>query len=51
MENAFLRTPAESLEYFKVTEHTGLSQDAVAESKKQYGPNGESTSTPTPEKH
>lgn len=51
MENAFLRTPAESLEYFKVTEQIGLSQDAVAEFRKQYGPNGESTSTPTPEKH
>jgi Ca2+ transporting ATPase len=51
MENAFLRTPAESLEHFKVTEQTDLSQDAVVNSRKRYGPNGESTSTPTPEKH
>jgi hypothetical protein len=43
MENAFLRTPAEALEHFKVSEQTGLSQDAVLKSRKQHGPNGEST--------
>lgn len=40
MENAFLRTPAESLEHFKVSEQTGLSQNAVVRSRQQYGPNG-----------
>ena len=40
MENAFLRTPAESLEHFKVSEQTGLSQSAVSNSRQQYGPNG-----------
>ena len=40
MENAFLRTPAESLEHFKVSEQTGLSQNAVLKSRQQYGPNG-----------
>jgi Ca2+ transporting ATPase len=42
MENAFLRTPAEVLEHFKVSEQTGLSQDAVLKSRQQHGPNGES---------
>lgn len=40
MENAFLRTPVESLEHFKVSEQTGLSQNAVLKSRQQYGPNG-----------
>ncbi|KAJ5748095.1 uncharacterized protein N7511_009791 [Penicillium nucicola] len=48
MENAFLRTPAESLEHFKVTEQTGLSQDAVTKSRSQYGPNALAEEPPTP---
>jgi Ca2+ transporting ATPase len=44
MENAFLYTPAEALEFFNVAEHTGLSQDAVLSSRKKHGPNGEYTS-------
>jgi Ca2+ transporting ATPase len=43
MENAFLRTSAEALEHFKVSEQTGLSQDAVFKSRQQHGPNGECT--------
>ncbi|KAJ5834341.1 hypothetical protein N7447_000367 [Penicillium robsamsonii] len=48
MENAFLRTPAESLEHFKVTEQTGLSQNAVLKSRQQYGPNALAEEPPTP---
>ncbi|OQE82054.1 hypothetical protein PENNAL_c0038G00041 [Penicillium nalgiovense] len=48
MENAFLRTPAESLEHFKVSEQTGLSQNAVLKSRQQYGPNALAEEPPTP---
>ncbi|KAJ5944855.1 hypothetical protein N7516_005023 [Penicillium verrucosum] len=48
MENAFLRTPAESLEHFKVSEQTGLSQNAVVRSRQQYGPNALPEEPPTP---
>lgn len=43
MENAFLRTPAESLGHFKVSEQTGLSENAVLKARQQYGPNGQYT--------
>ncbi|KAF7715488.1 Calcium-transporting ATPase, sarcoplasmic/endoplasmic reticulum type [Penicillium ucsense] len=48
MENAFLQTPAEALEYFKVSEHNGLSAKAVLESRKKYGPNALAEEPPTP---
>ncbi|KAJ5184639.1 ATPase P-type K/Mg/Cd/Cu/Zn/Na/Ca/Na/H-transporter, partial [Penicillium cf. griseofulvum] len=48
MENAFLRTPAELLEHFKVSEQTGLSQSAVSKSRQQYGPNALAEEPPTP---
>lgn len=41
MENAFLHSPAEALGHFKVSEQTGLSEDAVLRLRKQHGPNGE----------
>lgn len=41
MENAFLRSPAEALEHFKVSEQSGLSQNAVLKARQQHGPNGE----------
>lgn len=40
MEHSFLYTPAEALGHFNVSEHDGLSQDAVIKSREQYGPNG-----------
>lgn len=39
MENSFLNTPVEALEHFNVSEQTGLSQDAVSQSRDRYGPN------------
>ncbi|KAJ5477209.1 Sarcoplasmic/endoplasmic reticulum calcium ATPase 1 [Penicillium diatomitis] len=48
MENAFLQTPAKALEYFKVSEHDGLSANAVLESRKKYGPNALAEEPPTP---
>lgn len=40
MENSFLSDPADALDYFNVSEHAGLSQSAVIESRKKHGPNG-----------
>ncbi|CAG7926597.1 unnamed protein product [Penicillium olsonii] len=48
MENAFLRSPAEALEHFKVSEQSGLSQDAVLKARQQHGPNALAEEPPTP---
>lgn len=40
MENSFLYAPAEALEHFNVSEQTGLTQDAILQSRKKHGPNG-----------
>ncbi|CEJ54504.1 Putative Calcium-transporting ATPase sarcoplasmic/endoplasmic reticulum type [Penicillium brasilianum] len=48
MENSFLYTPAEALEHFNVSEQTGLTQDAVLQSRKKHGPNALAEEPPTP---
>ncbi len=48
MENSFLYTPAEALEHFNVTEQSGLTSDAVVQSKEKYGPNGKHCKRLTP---
>lgn len=40
MENSFLYTPAEALEHFNVTEQSGLTEEAVIQSREKHGPNG-----------
>lgn len=41
MENSFLYSPADALDHFNVSEHKGLSQDAVLKSRQKHGPNGQ----------
>lgn len=41
MENSFLYSPADALDHFNVSEHKGLSQDAVLKSRQTHGPNGQ----------
>ncbi|KAJ5443916.1 Sarcoplasmic/endoplasmic reticulum calcium ATPase 1 [Penicillium daleae] len=48
MENSFLYTPAEALEHFNVSEQTGLTQDAILQSRKKHGPNALAEEPPTP---
>ncbi|CAG8308980.1 unnamed protein product [Penicillium salamii] len=48
MENAFLRSPVEALEHFKVSEQSGLSQNAVLKARQQHGPNALAEEPPTP---
>ncbi|OQD70059.1 hypothetical protein PENDEC_c027G02976 [Penicillium decumbens] len=48
MENSFLYTPAEALDYFNVSEDRGLSQDAVLKSRQKHGPNALAEDPPTP---
>ncbi|EAW11163.1 calcium-transporting ATPase [Aspergillus clavatus NRRL 1] len=48
MERSFIRSPAEVLEYFKVSEHDGLSQDQVTDSRQRSGPNALAEDPPTP---
>lgn len=48
MEHSFLRSPAEVLEYFGVSESTGLSTQQVLKSKQKYGPNALPEDPPTP---
>ncbi|RHZ62653.1 calcium-transporting ATPase [Aspergillus thermomutatus] len=48
MERSFLHSPAEVLEHFEVSEHTGLSQDQVLKSRQKYGPNALAEDPPTP---
>ncbi|KAJ5328531.1 hypothetical protein N7452_008921 [Penicillium brevicompactum] len=48
MENAYLRSPAEALGHFNVSEHSGLSQSAVLKSRQQHGPNALAEEAPTP---
>lgn len=45
MENSFLYSSAEALDHFNVSEHKGLSQDAVLKFRQKYGPNGQHTLT------
>ncbi|KAJ5894373.1 hypothetical protein N7495_006064 [Penicillium taxi] len=48
MEKSFLFTPSDVLDHFNVSEHTGLSQEAVLISRKKYGPNALEEEPPTP---
>ncbi|KAJ6092942.1 Sarcoplasmic/endoplasmic reticulum calcium ATPase 1 [Penicillium sp. IBT 16267x] len=48
MENSFLNSPAEALDYFNVSENAGLSQDAALKSRQKYGPNALAEDPPTP---
>ncbi|KAJ5948455.1 Sarcoplasmic/endoplasmic reticulum calcium ATPase 1 [Penicillium verhagenii] len=48
MENSFLFTPADALDHFNVSEHAGLSKDAVLKSRLKYGPNALAEEPPTP---
>ncbi|KAE8152112.1 hypothetical protein BDV25DRAFT_151576 [Aspergillus avenaceus] len=48
MEQSYLRSPAEALEHFGVSEHTGLSQDQVSKLRQKHGPNALAEDPPTP---
>ncbi|EME80304.1 uncharacterized protein MYCFIDRAFT_49900 [Pseudocercospora fijiensis CIRAD86] len=48
MENAYVRSPDEVLEYFNVSEQTGLSDSAVAAARQKYGKNAIPEDPPTP---
>ncbi|KAJ5157514.1 Sarcoplasmic/endoplasmic reticulum calcium ATPase 1 [Penicillium canariense] len=48
MENSFLYTPAEALDYFGVSEQTGLTKTAVFQSRELHGPNALAEEPPTP---
>ncbi|OXV10706.1 hypothetical protein Egran_01533 [Elaphomyces granulatus] len=48
MENPFLYTPLEVLQYFKVSEKTGLSKDQVLQSRDRFGNNSIPEDPPTP---
>lgn len=48
MENAFVKTADEVLEFFSVTEQRGLSETQVSESRAKYGPNAVPEEPPTP---
>ncbi|KAJ6113678.1 hypothetical protein N7523_006995 [Penicillium sp. IBT 18751x] len=48
MENSFLYTPADVLDHFNVSEHKGLSPDAVQKSRQKHGPNALAEEPPTP---
>ena len=40
MENAYVKTPAEALKQFDVTEEKGLSEQQVLSLRQKYGKNG-----------
>lgn len=48
MENAFLKSTAEVLKHFDVTERSGLSSNQVAASRQKYGSNSLPDDPPTP---
>lgn len=48
MENSFLYSPADALDHFDVSEHKGLSHDAVLKSRQKHGPNALAEDPPTP---
>lgn len=47
MEQAYLSSPEEVLDFFKVQEATGLNSQQAAAAKEKYGPNGKSSSPTT----
>lgn len=48
MERSYLHSPADVLEYFNVSEHSGLSQTQVLKSRQKHGPNALAEDPPTP---
>jgi magnesium-transporting ATPase (P-type) len=40
MENAYIKTPAEALKHFQVTEEKGLSEQQVKDLRAKHGKNG-----------